>query len=92
MGVGGDGRVYLAEPTLLRDAPTADNRDVAQAAQLIFGAQGFPSPPIDVNVFEERLDERRRGDDPPPWHTTLQLAGTYTQYGTLIILTSSARI
>ncbi|XP_077484760.1 uncharacterized protein LOC144094722 [Amblyomma americanum] len=74
MGVDANGRVYLAEPRLLLDALTVGPAEVAQAAAAVFAsAGGTLPPPVDVNRFEGLLDKARRGDDPPPWNTTLHL-------------------
>ncbi|KAK8776599.1 hypothetical protein V5799_030053 [Amblyomma americanum] len=78
MGVDANGRVYLAEPRLLLDALTVGPAEVAQAAAAVFAsAGGTLPPPVDVNRFEGLLDKARRGDDPPPWNTTLHLPGKY---------------
>ncbi|XP_077485186.1 uncharacterized protein LOC144095282 [Amblyomma americanum] len=75
MGVGADGHVFLAEPRLLLDGPTTGPAEVAQAADAAFVlAGGQLPPPLDVNRFEKLLDTARRGDEPPPWNTTLFLS------------------
>lgn len=75
MGVGSDGRVFLAEPRLLLDAPAAGPNDVALAAAAAFvSAGGKLPPPVDVNRIEKLLDAARRGDDPPPWNRTMRLS------------------
>ncbi|XP_077564301.1 uncharacterized protein LOC144179732 [Haemaphysalis longicornis] len=75
MGVGSDGRVFLAEPRLLLDAPAAGPNDMALAAAAAFVAAGSKlPPPVDVNRIEKLLDAARRGDDPPPWNHTMRLS------------------
>ncbi|XP_065307437.1 uncharacterized protein [Dermacentor albipictus] len=77
MGVGADGRAFLAEPRLLLDALTVGPREVAQAAAAVFLSAGGKRPvPEFVNRLEELLDRARRGDDPAPWNTTLRLPET----------------
>ncbi|CAN7987160.1 unnamed protein product, partial [Ixodes hexagonus] len=71
MGVGQDGRVFIAEPTLLRDAPTVNADDVARAARAAFADANRNNPLLDVNKVEELLDSHRRGDDLPPWNTVM---------------------
>ncbi|KAH6931440.1 hypothetical protein HPB50_024408 [Hyalomma asiaticum] len=74
MGVGADGRAFLAEPRLLLDALTVGPREVAQAAAAVFLSAGRQLPvPKYVNKVEELLDEARTGGDPAPWNTTLRI-------------------
>ncbi|KAH8024148.1 hypothetical protein HPB51_021769 [Rhipicephalus microplus] len=74
MGVGADGRAFVAEPRLLLDALTVGPREVTQAAAAVFlSAGGKLSVPEYVGKVEELLDKARRGDDPAPWNTTLRL-------------------
>lgn len=74
MGVGADGRAFLAEPRLLLDALTVGPREVAQAAAAVFLSAGGKLPvPEYVNRVEELLDNARKGDVPAPWNTTRRL-------------------
>ncbi|XP_077485247.1 uncharacterized protein LOC144095360 [Amblyomma americanum] len=74
MGLDSNGRVFLAEPSLLLDALTVGPSEVAQAAAAVFASAGVKlPPPVDVNWVEGVLDKVRRGDDPPPWNAMLLL-------------------
>ncbi|KAK8761041.1 hypothetical protein V5799_027692 [Amblyomma americanum] len=74
MGLDSNGRVFLAEPSLLLDALTVGPSEVAQAAAAVFASAGVKlPPPVDVNWVEGLLDKVRRGDDPPPWNAMLLL-------------------
>ncbi|XP_049272340.1 uncharacterized protein LOC119392881 isoform X2 [Rhipicephalus sanguineus] len=89
MGVGADGRAFLAEPRLLLDALTVGPREVAQAAAAVFLSAGGQLPvPEYVNKVEELLDKARRGDDPAPWNTTLRLPAKYEPELALYALTA----
>ncbi|KAL3244604.1 hypothetical protein MRX96_018664 [Rhipicephalus microplus] len=89
MGVGADGRAFVAEPRLLLDALTVGPREVTQAAAAVFlSAGGKLSVPEYVGKVEELLDKARRGDDPAPWNTTLRLPAKYEPELSLYALTA----
>ncbi|CAN7988487.1 unnamed protein product, partial [Ixodes pacificus] len=77
MGVNKARKIFLAEPTLLRDAPTADTKDVARASRIaLANARSSNEPLLDVNEVEDLLDINRRGDVRHPWNTVMLLPKT----------------